>query len=47
MDGLDKITLVLLVVLVAVALLFPLSAGHLPRRGGRREAEPEDEKKRR
>ncbi|NUU00432.1 hypothetical protein [Herbaspirillum robiniae] len=46
MDGLDKITLVLLVLLVAVALLFPLSS----RRGDEREREhgaaTGDEKKR-
>ncbi|MBP1315022.1 hypothetical protein RJO15_17975 [Herbaspirillum huttiense F1] len=37
MDGLDQITLVLLVILVVVALLFPLSDGRLPRRDRDRE----------
>ncbi|MBP0600292.1 hypothetical protein J8I26_19435 [Herbaspirillum sp. LeCh32-8] len=37
MDALDKITLVLMVCLVAVALLFPLSSGHLPQRKERRK----------
>ncbi|UWE17242.1 hypothetical protein [Herbaspirillum huttiense] len=37
MDGLDQITLVLLVILVVVALLFPSSDGRLPRRDRDRE----------
>jgi len=32
MDGLDQVTLGLLVILVVVALLFPLSEGRRPRR---------------
>ncbi len=32
MDGLDRITLVLLVVLAVVALLFPLTEGHAKHR---------------
>jgi hypothetical protein len=39
MDGLDQITLVLLVILVVVALLFPLSDGRLPRRDRDRHGE--------
>ncbi|WDZ96834.1 hypothetical protein Herbaro_03320 [Herbaspirillum sp. WKF16] len=45
MDGLDKITLLLMVCLVVVALLFPLSGGHLPQRRRRSEGEREKEKR--
>ncbi|WP_413458970.1 hypothetical protein [Herbaspirillum huttiense] len=37
MDGLDQVTLGLLVILVVVALLFPLSDGRRPRRDRDRE----------
>ncbi len=40
MDGLDQVTLVLLLLLVVVALLFPLSDGRLP---GRRRHEGQDD----
>ncbi|HZG22168.1 MAG TPA: hypothetical protein VE092_19305 [Herbaspirillum sp.] len=40
MDGLDRITLLLLAFLVVVALLFPLSAG----RDNRRERHRQDER---
>lgn len=32
MDGLDQVTLLLLIILVVVALLFPLSDGRIRRR---------------
>ncbi|MDR6585010.1 hypothetical protein HBH1_00804 [Herbaspirillum sp. BH-1] len=42
MDGLDRITLVLLVVLVVVALLFPLTEGRAKHRERQRQDKREN-----
>lgn len=49
MDGLDQITLLLLVILVVVALLFPLTDGRIrprDRDGTGQEADTQDHKRR-